>query len=90
LEAMRAGVPVVATAAGALPEVLGDAALLVPVGDNDALAGALFRAVADDAVRSRLIDAGRQRAALYSWERCADGLVYLYRQALQSRDTEPR
>jgi glycosyltransferase involved in cell wall biosynthesis len=82
LEAMRAGVPVVATAAGALPEVLGDAALLVPVGDTDALAGALFRAVADDPVRSRLIDAGHQRAALYSWERCADGLVSLYREAI--------
>ncbi len=41
LEAMAAGVPVVATAAGAVPEVCGDAALIVPVGDLDALAGAL-------------------------------------------------
>ncbi|MDA8279855.1 MAG: glycosyltransferase family 1 protein [Actinomycetota bacterium] len=48
LEAMAAGVPVVATAAGAIPEVVGDAAVLVPPGDDDALAGALV-AVLDDA-----------------------------------------
>jgi glycosyltransferase involved in cell wall biosynthesis len=81
LEAMRAGVPVVATDAGSLPEVLGDAALLVPVGDVDALAAALVRAVGDDVVRTRLVRAGRARAARYSWEHCADGLVAIYRKA---------
>jgi glycosyltransferase involved in cell wall biosynthesis len=78
LEAMRLGVPVVATAAGAVPEVLGDAALLVPPGDVDALAEALGQAVVDPVVRSRLIDAGHARANHYSWERCADGLVAVY------------
>ena len=82
LEAMRAGVPVVATAAGSVPEVLGDAALIVPVGDTDAFAGALFQAVDDEPVRARLVDAGRDRAALYSWDRCAEGLVGIYRKAL--------
>ena len=52
LQAMAAGVPVVATRAGALPEVLGDAAALVPVGDPEALAGAL----------GRLLDSGELRA----------------------------
>jgi len=84
LEAMRAGVPVVATAAGALPEVLGDAASIVPVGDADALAGALFEAVGDEPVRRRLIEAGHARAARYSWDRCADGLVALYRRSMAS------
>ncbi|MBV8559874.1 MAG: glycosyltransferase family 4 protein, partial [Acidimicrobiia bacterium] len=84
LEAMRAGVPVVATAAGALPEVLGDAALLVPVGDADALAGALRTAAADDFERARLVEAGRARAGLYSWAGCAGGLVDLYRTAMTS------
>ena len=84
LEAMRAGVPVVATAAGALPEVLGDAALLVPVGDADALAGALRTAAVDDFERGRLVDAGRARAGLYSWAGCAGGLVDLYRTAMTS------
>jgi len=81
LEAMRAGVPVVATAAGSLPEVLGDAALLVPPGDADALGDAIAEAVADPVVRARLIDAGYAQARRYSWERCADGLVSVYAKA---------
>jgi glycosyltransferase involved in cell wall biosynthesis len=81
LEAMRAGVPVVATDAGSLPEVLGDAALLVPVGDADALAAALASAAGDDVVRAWLAEAGRARVAQYSWERCAVGLVAIYRMA---------
>jgi glycosyltransferase involved in cell wall biosynthesis len=84
LEAMRADVPVVATAAGALPEVLGDAALIVPVGDVDELADALRRAVVDDALRRRLVDAGRIRVAGYSWARCAEGLVGVYQAARRS------
>lgn len=81
LEAMSCGVPVVATRAGALPEVLGDAALLVEVGDVEALAGALHSALSDEGVRSRLAEAGPQRAASFSWDRCAEGLVDLYRRA---------
>jgi glycosyltransferase involved in cell wall biosynthesis len=85
LEAMTAGVPVVATDAGSLPEVLGDAALLVPVGDDVALAAALGRALEDEAERERLVTAGLRRAAMYSWSRCAGGLVDLYRRAASSR-----
>ena len=81
LEAMAAGVPVVATDAGALPEVLGDAALLVPTGDVEALSDALGRALDDADSRSRLVHAGRARAATYSWGACAAGLVDLYRRA---------
>jgi glycosyltransferase involved in cell wall biosynthesis len=81
LEAMVAGVPVVATRAGALPEVLGDAATLVPVGDADALAGAL-EAVLDDAeVGRELVRRGTEQAARYTWDRCAEGLAGLYRDA---------
>ncbi len=78
LEAMAAGVPVVATDAGALPEVLGDAADLVPVGADlapaaraDALAAALVRVLDDDEHRARLVTAGRDRAAAYSWDTTA-------------------
>lgn len=78
LEAMAAGVPVVAAAAGAVPEVCGDAALIVPVGDADALAGALESALDDP---DPWIAAGRARAAGYTWDRCADGLMALYADA---------
>lgn len=67
LEAMAAGTPVVATAAGALPEVLGDAADLVPPGDTDALAGALERVLGDEAHRRDLVERGRRRAQAASW-----------------------
>jgi glycosyltransferase involved in cell wall biosynthesis len=79
LEAMAAGVPVVSTRTGAIPEVLGDAALLVPVGDVDALAGALERLVIDADERRRLIVAGSARVARYPWTRAAAGLADLYR-----------
>jgi glycosyltransferase involved in cell wall biosynthesis len=80
LEAMQVGVPVVTTSAGSLPEVVGDAALLVPVGDVDALADALVRALGDDELRARLIAAGLERAKHFSWDRCADGLAAVYAQ----------
>jgi glycosyltransferase involved in cell wall biosynthesis len=84
LEAMAAGVPVVATAAGAVPEVVGDAAVLVPAGDVDALAGALARVVGDAALAGRLRRAGQERVGRYRGEAAAAGLVALYRDALDS------
>jgi glycosyltransferase involved in cell wall biosynthesis len=85
LEAMAAGVPVVATAAGALPEVLGGAARLVPPGDVSAMAVALAAVLSDDAERRRLVEAGARQVKAYSWERCAEGLVELYRRAAAER-----
>jgi glycosyltransferase involved in cell wall biosynthesis len=81
LEAMAAGVPVVATRAGALPEVLGDAAELVAVGDEPGLAGALARVLDDPAAAAELVRRGRRLVAGYTWERCAAGLAALYQQA---------
>jgi alpha-1,3-rhamnosyl/mannosyltransferase len=79
LEAMASGVPVVATAAGAIPEVVGDAALLVPVGDVEALAAALLRALTDTSERERLVAAGRVRVGRYGWVAAADAMAALYR-----------
>jgi glycosyltransferase involved in cell wall biosynthesis len=63
LEAMAAGLPVVATAVGGIPELVadGETGLLVPPGDADALAGALRRLVADPGLRRRLGEAARAR-----------------------------
>jgi glycosyltransferase involved in cell wall biosynthesis len=76
---MAIGTPVVATTAGAIPEVLGEAARLVPPGDADALAGALQAVLDDGTVRDRLATAGREQARLYSWDAAADGVAALYR-----------
>jgi glycosyltransferase involved in cell wall biosynthesis len=79
LQAMQAGVPVVATGAGSLREVLGDAALIVDPGDQDGLVAALETCLDDESVRQRLCAAGTAHAATFSWERCGEGLETLYR-----------
>jgi glycosyltransferase involved in cell wall biosynthesis len=85
LEAMRAGVPVVATAVPAVAEVAGDAAALVPSGDAAALAAAVQAVLDDEHQRDRLVAAGRRRAAGFTWEACAAGLAALYRDAADAR-----
>jgi glycosyltransferase involved in cell wall biosynthesis len=85
LQAMAAGVPVVATAAGAVPEVVGDGAWLVPAGDGDALAARLVEALSGGDAVDALVARGRARASHFSWERCADGLAGLYRDAAAAR-----
>lgn len=84
-EAMAAGVPVVTTTAGSLPEVVGEAALFVPPGDDDALATALERVLRDDALRADLVARGRIRARAFPWSTAIDGFVDLYRQVAASR-----
>ncbi len=81
LQAMAAGTPVVATRAGALEEVLDDAALLVEPRDQLALAGAIASVVDSDETAAALAARGLERAATFDWERCAAGLVDLYRDA---------
>lgn len=78
LEAMGAGVPVVASSGGALPEVLGDAALLPDPFDVEAVSGALARVLSDDNLRSRLCDLGTERVARYTWPRATDEIAHLY------------
>ena len=78
LQAMAAGVPVVATAAGSIPEVVGDAALLVAPGDSDALGEAIAGLLDDRDRARRLGEAGRARAGTFSWEACARGIAAIY------------
>jgi glycosyltransferase involved in cell wall biosynthesis len=78
LEAMARGVPVVATIAGALPEVLGGAARLVAVHDRDALTGALDDVLSRPEEAQRLSDAGLRRVAALPWSATGDSLVELY------------
>jgi glycosyltransferase involved in cell wall biosynthesis len=90
LEAMAAGVPVVATAAGAVPEVVGDGALLVPPGDVTALTEAIATVLDDAGTRDRLRSAGTRRTGELTWDRCAAGLVELYTLAADERGPRRR
>jgi glycosyltransferase involved in cell wall biosynthesis len=84
LEAMAHGVPVLTSDRSSLPEVAGDAALLVDPVDRGAIAKGLVRLVGDGALRRRLAAAGRRRAAGFSWPATAAATWAAYRQALES------
>jgi glycosyltransferase involved in cell wall biosynthesis len=84
LEAMQCGTPVITSDVSSLPEVVGDAGLLVPPTDGDALAHALHRLVTDDGLATALSQQGLQRAADFSWDRTAQLTVAAYRSMLGS------
>ena len=79
LEAMKLGAPVITSNTSALPEVAGDAAILINPNDLDQLADAILRVVSDSQVRQNLIQKGRERAKLFSWERTALETVNAYK-----------
>jgi glycosyltransferase involved in cell wall biosynthesis len=81
LQAMAAGTPVVTTRAGALPEIVGDAAILVDVRDYEGLEFQMQRVLSDEDLRHRMSRAGLSRAASFTWQNCANGLLALYRDA---------
>ena len=90
IEAMACGTPLVATTAGALPEVVGPdgvSALHVPPGDPEALAAAMGRLLDDPELAARLGAAGRQRVVEhYTWRAVARSTVAWYRSVLADRD----
>ncbi len=85
LEAMALGVSVVSTTAGALPEVLGDAAILVKPKDVDGLGQSLSLCLSDQSIKKSLIEKGLQRAQLFSWEKCASEMASFYNLASKSK-----
>ena len=87
LDAMQVGVPLVASTAGSIPEVAGDAALYCDALDIDSIAAALSRVIDDDAERRRLVEAGASRWVTFTWQRCADGIVDLYRSVITGEIT---
>jgi glycosyltransferase involved in cell wall biosynthesis len=84
LEAMACGIPVVTSNISSMPEVAGEAALLVDPYDMAALADALQRLLTDDALRADLVSRGFRQASQFTWTRAAQQLVEVYRQLLDN------
>ena len=82
VEAMAHGLPVLTSDRSSLPEVAGDAAVLVDPLDRGAIAKGLVRLVTDSALRRRLADAGPRRAARFTWPATAAGTWAAYREVL--------
>ncbi len=78
LEAMLSGCPVIASDRGSLPEVVGDAGLLLDPDDVDAWAGAMEKVIEDITLRERLIAAGKIQARKFSWKATARKTLELY------------
>jgi glycosyltransferase involved in cell wall biosynthesis len=82
LEAMANGLPVVTSTVSAMPEVAGDAAVLVDPTDGDALAAALGALMESEALRRQWSERGRERAAQFSWERAVRATRAVYERCL--------
>jgi glycosyltransferase involved in cell wall biosynthesis len=84
LEAMQCGCPVIVSDVASLPEVVGDAGVLLPPGEVSAWTAAMAQMSEDAAWRADWIRRGRARAATFSWGRCAAQTVAAYHAAVQS------
>ena len=82
LEAMASGVPVIVSNRSCLPEVSGDAARYIDPDDIDGFKATIEEALSDDDARQTRIGRGLARAASFTWARCIEGTVAVYRTAL--------
>ena len=79
LEAMACGTPVIVSDCASLPEVVGDAGLLVPPTDIEKLAESMNRLLKDDQLHAALREVGLKRAGQFTWKASAKKLVQIYR-----------
>jgi glycosyltransferase involved in cell wall biosynthesis len=84
LEAMASGVPVVASRTSSLPEVLGEAAILVDPYNIEEIAQAMKNVLRDEDLRLSLIEKGLARAKLFSWEKAARKTLEVYKELCAS------
>jgi len=85
LEAMASGTPVVTSNVSSLPEVVGDAAILVDPREPTAIAHGLRRALLDPVLRSQMRARGLERAQHYSWARTTQTILRIYRETAGGR-----
>jgi glycosyltransferase involved in cell wall biosynthesis len=84
LEAMARGCPVITTSSSSIPEVVGDAAILVPARDPGSLARAIESLLHSDTARCLLVRAGKDRVRLFTWRSCATQTVAVYTRLLEA------
>jgi glycosyltransferase involved in cell wall biosynthesis len=82
VEAFACGTPVLASDTGAVPEIAGDAALLVPPGRVDLIASELYRLLVDQELRRGVVERGFRRAQRFSWEEAARRTLAVYGEVL--------
>jgi glycosyltransferase involved in cell wall biosynthesis len=82
LEAMASGAPVITSNVSSLPEVVGDAAVLIDPRSPESIADAMRRVLSDDALRLRMIERGLLRARHFSWERSIRRVHEIYEEVL--------
>ena len=88
LEAMACGCPAIVSNVASLPEVVGDAALLVDPNDTDNLVGALRLILTDGGLRQQLVSRGLERASQFTWEKAARETLGVYATVTQSLGVE--
>ena len=89
LEAMMYGTPVIASNRTALPEVIGEAGLLVDPLDTTAISEAMETLLTNPSLRKDLSNRGKQRAAKFTWRRAAEDLLEFFRSTYNSRALTP-
>jgi len=82
LEAMACGCPVITSNTSSLPEVVGDAGIMVDPYDVDGLADAMHEVLTNDGLRANMIKKGLERAKRFSWEKCAKETLKVYEQIM--------
>ncbi|QQE66079.1 hypothetical protein GFS31_27750 [Leptolyngbya sp. BL0902] len=84
LEAMQCGVPVITSNTSSLPEVVGDAGIMIDPKDEDALCQAMLALINNQTLRTELSHKGLDRAKQFSWAKCAEQTVNVYRIAAEN------
>jgi glycosyltransferase involved in cell wall biosynthesis len=85
LEAQACGTPVVCAERGSLPEIAGNAALLINPDDLDGLAAAMARALDDESLRAQLRERGFANVQRFSWEKTARETLTIYHNLLKDQ-----
>ena len=85
LEAMACGTPVITSNTSSLPEVVGDAGIMVDPYDVDGLADAMHRVLTDEGSRADMIKKGLERTKMFSWEKCARETLEVYEEVYDRR-----